>query len=195
MAPKDRLTFRAVTRDRWPDLEELFGPRGACGGCWCMWWKLPRSEFKKGRGEGNRAALHRLVRSGRTPGLLAYRGTKPVGWVAVAPRDTFPVLQRSRNLKPLDDRPAWSAPCFFVRREERGRGISVALLEAAKEHVQRNGGELLEGYPVCPRRKRIPDAFAWTGLVSAFRKSGFQEVARPSPTRAIMRCWIRKDEA
>ena len=28
------LTFHPVTPDRWPDLERLFGPRGAYSGCW-----------------------------------------------------------------------------------------------------------------------------------------------------------------
>jgi len=32
------------------------------------------------------------------------------------------------------------------------------------------------------------DAFVFTGLASAFRKAGFKEVARGSPTRPIMRC-------
>ena len=27
-----KLTFHPVTRERWPDLEQLFGERGACGG-------------------------------------------------------------------------------------------------------------------------------------------------------------------
>jgi len=32
-----RLTFRPLTRARWRDLEKLFGERGACAGCWCMY--------------------------------------------------------------------------------------------------------------------------------------------------------------
>ncbi|HEC62059.1 MAG TPA: hypothetical protein ENI27_07380 [bacterium] len=34
---KDDLLFKAVTPDRWSDLEELFGRQGAYSGCWCMW--------------------------------------------------------------------------------------------------------------------------------------------------------------
>ena len=45
--PAQNLTFYPLTPERWKDFEELFGPRGACGGCWCMWWRLKRSEFEK----------------------------------------------------------------------------------------------------------------------------------------------------
>ena len=43
---KDQLEFAAVTSERWDDFEELFGTRGAYGGCWCMWWRLTRKEFE-----------------------------------------------------------------------------------------------------------------------------------------------------
>ena len=31
-----RIVCRELTPALWPDLERLFGPRGAVGGCWCM---------------------------------------------------------------------------------------------------------------------------------------------------------------
>ncbi|GMV97276.1 MAG: hypothetical protein AMXMBFR83_16340 [Phycisphaerae bacterium] len=181
------LAFHPLTPERWADLERLFGQRGACGGCWCMFWRLARTEFQRRKGPGNRRALKALVESGRVPGILAYQGTEPVGWCAVAPRSEYPALSRSRVLKPVDDAPVWSISCLFVDRRWRRRGISVALLEAAVEHVRRRGGTLVEGYPVEPRQNRMPDVFAWTGLSSAFRKAGFSECARRSPTRPIMR--------
>jgi hypothetical protein len=45
-----------VTIKRWDDLASLFGPRGACAGCWCMWWRVRRSEVDRQKGEGNRPA-------------------------------------------------------------------------------------------------------------------------------------------
>ena len=94
-----------ATPDRWHDLERLFGAKGACGGCWCMLWRLPRGEYDRGKGEGNRAAMRVLIAAGKAPGLLAYVGKEPVGWCAVAPRAVYPGLERSRILKPVDDRP------------------------------------------------------------------------------------------
>ncbi len=171
----------------WPELERLFGPNGACGGCWCMYWRLPRSEFEKQKGAGNRRAFKRLVGSGKPPGILAYRDGRPVGWCAVGPRESYPVLERSRTLARLDDRPVWSVTCLFVVRPDRRRGLSVELLRAAASHARRRGARLLEGYPVEARTGRLPDAFAWTGLPAAFRQAGFVEVARRSPTRPFMR--------
>jgi GNAT superfamily N-acetyltransferase len=181
------IAIRPLTAERWDDFERLFGARGACGGCWCMLWRRPRSEFEAGKGAGNRRAMQRLVASGAEPGLLAQQGGETIGWCAVAPRIEFPALGRSRLLKPIDAEPVWSVTCLFVAKAHRRQGVSVALLEGAAGFVRRQGGRILEGYPQEPRQGAIADVFAWTGLASAFRRAGFVEVARPSPTRPIMR--------
>ena len=186
--PKDNtLAFHPVTADRWPDLERLFGPKGACGGCWCMLNRLSRREVEAGKGEANRLAMKALVESGQVPGLLAYDGDEPVGWCSVAPRKAFPGLARSRIMKPLDERPVWSVTCFFIRKTHRNRGLSVALLNAVCDHVRDQGGDLVEGYPVEPKKDRMADVFAWMGLAETFRSAGFTEVLRRSDTRPIMR--------
>lgn len=185
--PALRLEFRPLTPGRWPDLVRLFGERGACGGCWCMWWRLPRSRFVRQKGAGNKRAFKRIVDAGGTPGLLAYHDGEPVGWCALAPRETYPVLERSRVLKRVDAEPVWSVSCFFVARPFRRRGVTVALLQAAVRYARARAARVVEGYPVEPGRGRMPDAFAWTGTASAFRRAGFVEVLRRSATRPIMR--------
>jgi GNAT superfamily N-acetyltransferase len=182
------LSFHPLTRARWKDFVILFGDRGACGGCWCMLWRLPRKEFEAGKGEGNKRAMKKIVDSGKVPGILAYHGQRAVGWCAVAPRSEYVALTRSRILKPVDDHPCWSIACFFIDKAYRRKGISSRLLEAASTHAKSRGADLLEGYPVEPKSdKDIPPAFAWTGLPGAFFRAGFKEVARRSPTRPIMR--------
>ena len=176
-----------ATPPRWPDVERLFGVRGACAGCWCMWPRLSAAEFRKGRGAGNRRALKRLVARGACPGIIAYRGATPVGWCAVAPRESYGRLERSRVMARVDDRPVWSVVCFFVARAERGTGVTTALLEAAVQHAARGGAEIVEGYPLDPGGQRVADTFAWFGLASSFRRAGFEEVARRSSKRPIMR--------
>jgi GNAT superfamily N-acetyltransferase len=131
--------------------------------------------------------LRAAIESGEEPGILAFDGEVPVGWCAVAPRHTYPTLARSRILKPVDDEPVWSIVCLFVARPYRRRGLTVPLLAAAVGFAAERGAQIVEGYPVEPRQPVIPDAFAWTGLVSAFLKAGFVEVARRSETRPIMR--------
>ena len=123
------LAIHPLTPERWPDLLRLFGPRGACAGCWCTWWKLGRKEFDAGRGGRNRRRLETYVEHGHVPGLLAYDGEEAVGWIAIEPREAYPRLARSRVLAPVDERPVWSITCFFVARPHRGKGITRALIE------------------------------------------------------------------
>jgi hypothetical protein len=59
-----------LTSERWGDLVSLFGPHGADGGCWCMYWRLTRSQFDSGRGESNRQAFKKVVETSRPVGLF-----------------------------------------------------------------------------------------------------------------------------
>jgi hypothetical protein len=173
---KDRdLSVQPLTAGRWSDLEALFGERGACGGCWCMWWRLPRKQFEQQKGQLNRVALRALAESGAAPGLLGYRQGQPIAWCALGPREAFPALERSRTLQRLDDTPVWSIVCLFV-----------ALLREAAAYSWRQGATILEGYPVVPRVAALPDAFAWTGTLAAFQQAGFTPVRRAG-ARAIVR--------
>ena len=185
------LNFHPLIRDRWSDLEKLFGKNGACGGCWCMYWRLKRSQFLAQKGEGNRKALKEIVDSNQIPGILAYSGKEPVGWCSVAPREVFQTLERSRILKRVDDEPVWSVVCFFVAKPFRGKGVTVELLKAVLDHVRNKGGKIVEGYPN-ELETKLPDAFVHTGLASAFCNAGFSEIARRSKSRPIMRCTLRK---
>ena len=186
------LEVYPLTPERWADLEELFGENGACGGCWCMWWRLKRSEFERQKGEGNRKALKKIVDSGRIPGILAYAKGQPIAWCSVAPRETYPTLERSRTLKRVDDKPVWSVVCFFVAKPFRRKGVTTKLLRASIDYVSKQGGKILEGYPVEPKKAKIADTFAYTGLASTFSKAGFVEVFRRSETRPMMRYMIKK---
>ena len=185
-----KLEFHPVTKKRWPDFETLFGAKGACGGCWCMLWRLTRKEFEQQKGEANRQAMKNIVDSGEIPGLLAYSEKQPVAWCSVAPRKSFPALERSRVLKKVDDKPVWSISCFFIHKDFRKQGLSVRILEAAVDYVKKQGGKIVEGYPVEPKKGKTADVFAWTGLASFFKKAGFVECERRSETRPIMRFYV-----
>jgi GNAT superfamily N-acetyltransferase len=192
--PTQKITIEPVTAERWLDLESLFGERGACAGCWCMWWRLRRKEWNEMKGDGNKKALRKIVKSNSLPGLIAYVNGVPAGWCAVRPRDEFPVLNNSRILKPVDDEPVWSIVCLFVLAAYRKQGLSVKLIEAAVKHVKKQGGKIVEGYPT-ETAKLQPAAFVYTGLASAFVSAGFEEVARRSKSRPIMRYILTKKSA
>jgi GNAT superfamily N-acetyltransferase len=184
---KSEIVFHPATPRRWADLETLFGDRGACAGCWCMWARLERAEYVRGKGAGNKRSLRALVAAGKTPGILAYVDGEVAGWCAIGPRAGFRRLEKSRVLEPVDDQPVWSVVCFFVARPFRRRGLSVALLEEAARFAKKRGARIVEGYPVDTGSRRAADAFVWTGLSSTFERAGFVEVLRRSKTRPIMR--------
>jgi GNAT superfamily N-acetyltransferase len=181
------LEFKPATKERWKDVEELFGARGACGGCWCMSWRLPRATFNRQKGAGNRSALRDIIFRGTEPGILAYHRREPVGWCALAPRQDYPALGRSRILAPVDAEPVWSVSCLFVAKRYRNQGVSTALLKAAVRFARERGAKIIEGYPQDLGGARLPDAFVWTGISQSFVKAGFEESARRSPKRPIMR--------
>jgi GNAT superfamily N-acetyltransferase len=186
--PTPTWIFAPVTPGRWDDFARLFGPKGACAGCWCMFERLTRKEFEAGKGPEHQAAMRAIIAGGEMPGLLAYAGAEPVGWCSVAPRETYRALERSRILKPVDGQLVWSVVCFFVAKTARRQGLTVALLRAAVDFARERGARIVEGYPKdLPTGATTPDIFAWHGTASAFRQAGFHEVARRSSTRPIMR--------
>jgi GNAT superfamily N-acetyltransferase len=187
----EAFEFHPLTPERWNDLETLFGKRGACGGCWCMYFRQSSREFKEGKGETNHRLFRELVLGGEVPGILAYENGSPVGWCAVAPRDKYPRLDRSRTMKRLDDRPVWSIVCLFVTKPVRRRGLSVELVCAAKEYATSQGAELVEAYPSVTSKDKLPDPFVYMGLPKIYERAGFKTVAEPSAARRIMRCKVK----
>jgi hypothetical protein len=181
------VQFWPLTTERWADFEQLFGSRGAYGGCWCMWWRLTRAEFEKQQGEGNRRAMRSIVESGEVPGVLAYVGDRVAGWCSIAARSQFASLNRSRVLKPLDDVPVWSLVCLFVGREHRGSNLAIGLIRGAVNYAAEQGARVVEAYPTVPRTGKLPPVSSFMGVPSMFRRVGFIEVAQPSESRIIMR--------
>ena len=138
-------------------------------------------------GEKNRLAMKAVFDSGVVPGLIAFDGDDPVGWIQLAPREKFPRLESSRILMPVDDQSVWSVSCFFVHKTHRKQGVSLALLQAACDFAKKTGAKILEGYPIEPAKKPYPVVYAWVGFADVFERVGFKEVARRSDTRPIMR--------
>jgi len=156
-----------------------------------MYWRLKQSVLDAQKGNGNKQAMKKIIGSGKIPGILVYTEGEPVGWCSVAPREDFSRLDNSRILKPVDEKSVWSVVCFFIHKDYRKKGLSIALLNAAKKFVKSSGGKILEGYPVEPKKDKMPDAFAWTGLSAAFQSAGFKEIVRRSETRPIMRFYVK----
>lgn len=181
------IVCRPLTPELWTDLERLFGPeRGACAGCWCMWFKLRRPDWDAVGRAGRKAMFKALVDGGPAPGVLGYVEEAPVGWCAVEPRAAYPVIGRSRTRAPIDDRPAHAITCFYLLPRWRRRGLMRPLIEGAVLLARAQGAELVEAYPLDPGPGERPSG-AFTGIGKAFRDCGFVEVARRSKVRSIMR--------
>jgi GNAT superfamily N-acetyltransferase len=190
MSTEAKIVFKPLNLKTWNDFVNLFGERGACGGCWCMSWRLKSSDFEKHKGAANKRAMKSLVDKKEQIGILAYSGKEPVGWCAVAPREKFIRLENSKVLAKIDDEKVWSITCFFIKKEFRRKGLSTELLNAVKDFCNKKKVKILEGYPAVPYNSNIPAAFAWTGIPSAFEKAGFVEVARRSKSRPILRYYF-----
>jgi GNAT superfamily N-acetyltransferase len=173
----------------WSDLETLFGRNGACGGCWCMHWRVLESgpRWQAIKGAPNRRRFGDLVRSGAAEGVLAFAAGHPVGWCALGRYQDFPRLARARTLtracRPEDGRRTWSIVCFVVARGWRRRGIAGLLLAGAVKRAFALGATEIEAYPVLPQRmESVPDVFAFTGVPSLFERAGFVRLD-PNPMR------------
>ncbi len=190
--PVHKVEVQPATAERWSDVEALFGPKGAYAGCWCMFWRRERSEFKREKGEGNRSNLEFLTKSDKVPGLLAYVDGEIAGWCSVGPRENYVALENSRILKRVDDQPVWSITCFFVAKPFRRKGLMEKLVTAAVEYAYQQGASVVEGYPIdleTPQLKgqNLGSYAGYMGMASAFRSAGFVEVAHASETQRIMR--------
>ncbi|MBI5566461.1 MAG: GNAT family N-acetyltransferase, partial [Chloroflexi bacterium] len=166
------LEFHPLTPERWPDLVALFDHHGNPGYCWCMTWRLTSKEYQQLNAVGRRSALQSLVDAGTPTGVLAYQDGEPIGWCSIAPRETYPRLEKSRVLKRLDDAPVWSVACFFVKRSMQGQGVSLQLLNAAVAYARSQGARIIEGYPVEPDQ-----SYRFMGAPSIFEQAGFHESA------------------
>jgi GNAT superfamily N-acetyltransferase len=181
-----------LTPERWPDLEDLFGPKGACYGCWCNHFRMPQKQRMPLLGEGARRLFEERVRKGPPPGVLAYDGATCIGWLQVGPRRDIPEWNNPRRAStPLPDAPAedernWAASCFFVRRRWRGRGVTASLLDGAIGFARQSGARLLEAAPMDHEFKRSNDGL-YVGPERVFLRAGFAEIARQKEGRPLMR--------
>lgn len=189
----DQLTFEPLTKDNWGKFVQLFGSKGACGNCWCMYYRFSKTDFKEGKtDDGNKDAMKELVFNNRPTGILGFYGDQPIAWCAFAPREDFIKLEKSRVHKRIDNEPVWSIPCFFIDKSFRRSGISVELLKGVIQYARKQKIKVIEAYPTIPTQEKLPDSFAWIGLYKSFERAGFKIVDRTSKNRPMVRYYTSK---
>jgi len=183
------LRFGELRPDLWPAVERLFGPKGACDGCWCMCWRMESYKtWLKCKGARAREAFKDLVQSGKAHGVLAFAGDEPVGLCSFGPRSDFPVLRDSAAYKHKDLEGVWSITCFFIHRAWRGKGLSRGLLKAAVDVMQKRGVRVIEAYPATTTKNggKLGASMAWTGPIRIFEEFGFKTVQTINPLKPLM---------
>jgi len=183
------FTTRELTPELWPQLEQLFGTNGACGGCWCQSWRIEKGEhWSEVKGPPAKARLRKGVRNRTVRGILAFDKKIPIGWCTFGPRDSFPRLNRARTLRCDDSFRVWSLPCFFVPRAYRGRGVAAAMLLHALRIMREQSIKIAEGYPTKPDKNgRYIAEFSWTGTRSMFKNAGFTVAGNPHGSKQRVR--------
>jgi GNAT superfamily N-acetyltransferase len=185
------LTFEPLSKKNWAAFVQLFGERGACGNCWCMYFRLPKGEFADGKADdGNKESMKELVWAGAPTGILGFYDGLPVAWCAFAPREDYMKMAKSRVHRRIDDEAVWSITCFFIDKHFRRMGVSVAMLEGVIAIARSQGIKIIEAYPTIPTQATLPDSFAWIGLYKSFERAGFKIADQTSKNRPMVRYYL-----
>lgn len=145
-----------------------------------MAWRVTAEEAKTRKGSERRPFMLGRIADGVPVGILAYDESLPIGWVSVAPRDTY------RGLGGPAAEPEeviWSIACLYLKRSFRGQGLTHPLLEGAIDHARTQGATTLEAYPVDPDSP----SYRHMGFVPAFAAHGFAEIGMAGSRRHVMR--------
>lgn len=177
------LTFRPVDKGTVEDFTALFEAKGGPSYCWCMAWRVTADEAKTTKGSERRPFMLQRIADGVPVGLLAYRDGAAVGWVSVAPRDTY----RGLGGPPAEaGEVVWSIGCFYVPRAVRGEGLAPRLLDAAVTHAREQGATIVEAYGVDPDSP----SYRHMGFVPFYAARDFVEVGQVGKRRHVMRLTI-----
>lgn len=184
------IETKIVTAKLIDDLSNLFCMNKYSEKCWCMWHIIPVKVFHAGGAEENRKQLTQIALTETLPiGILAYRGFEPIGWCAVGPRERYARAIKTPTYKQTT-KPTyaniWLVPCFLVRSDARGMGISKLLLEAAVQLADKYYAEAIDGFPFTNDKRRSSSQIH-VGFESTFLSCGFAPIHRPSPSRVVMR--------
>jgi GNAT superfamily N-acetyltransferase len=193
----ENLLFEELGPDSWRAIERLFGPNGACDGCWCMCWRTQSySAWRKIKGARAKEVFKNLVQNGKAHGILAFAGEEPIGWCSFGPRQDFPVLESIEAYKRSDTSGVWSITCFFINHKWRRKGLSRRLLREAVEAMHKRGVRIVEGYPATTTKDglRVSSGSAWKGPLKIFEELGFKTVQLTDPLKPLVRLRLQEKE-
>jgi GNAT superfamily N-acetyltransferase len=179
-------SVRPLSPDSWADFVELMGEEGRrCGGCWCTWWRMTRSDWNRCNRRQRHDFLKRAVDAGEAVGILLYRAGQPIGWCAVAPRSAYPTMTASTVSYPIDPIESWCISCLFVRPGHRRQGLMESLIRAGANYAFALGAPAVEGFPQKSGRTGFVERFV--GVEKSFVRAGFSVIEPRGPNRVAVR--------
>ncbi len=147
--------------------------------------KLSSAELKR----INKKDKETFVRQGRSHAILVYEGKTPVGWCQYGSKEELPRIDAGRGYRkvgpPAGDHKLWRITCFFVDKNYRGKGVSKLALKAALKSIKKQGGGIVEAYPIVSKKMAAVPEWRWFGTPSMFGKEGFRTVA-PLGTSGVL---------
>ena len=189
------LTTRELSKGTWRDFERLFGKPGEWGACWCIYYHrpgpVPKAERQtmtlEQRAARNRRDKKELVQKGESHGILVYSAGEPVGWCQYGLKHELPRIDGGRKYRKLGlgmgEERLWRITCFCVDKRHRRQGVAETGLKAALRSIRKQGGGMVEAYPVTHRGALA----TWFGKVSMFESQGFKVVAPFGKSNVVMR--------
>lgn len=183
------ISAKSLSAETWPDFEALFGKhKGVRGGCWCTYHRCSSSEYQRLGRDGRHAYQASLARTGQGHGLIFYDAGSPIAWCQVGPADGFPRYGRSKlyaeHALPEGSKPLWRITCLFVDKDRRGEGLSRVILKGALDHIRKQGGGIVEVFPLDVPGVSRPQ---YSGTVQLYEAIGFQRVAKLGTNTVLMR--------
>ena len=185
-------TIRELSSRTFSDFEKIAAKQG---GCWCMYYqrakpirlKSSNPEWKK----TNRRDKRTLVEKGQSHAILVYENETPVGWCQYGAKEELPRIDAGRGYRkvgpPSGAEKLWRITCFFVDRSYRGKGVAKLALNAALDSIKRQGGGIVEAYPVVSKKMAAVAEWRWFGTPSMFKREGFKKIAPLGTSMVLMR--------
>ncbi len=189
---KNDFSVKELSSSTWPDFVKLVMKQGSC---WCMHYQLPKPVWKGPPTEESKKIIKKrketLVRQGRSHAILVYDDKTPVGWCQYGTRDELPRIDAGRNYRkiepPVRAEKLWRITCFFVDQAYRGKGVSKIALHAAIEAIRKQGGGIVEAYPIVSKKMAAVPEWRWFGTPNMIRRERFKPVAPLGTSGLLMR--------
>jgi len=186
------FTIRELSSRTFSDFEKIAAKQG---GCWCMYYQRAKPIRLKSSDPDwkkiNRRDKRALVEKGQSHAVLVYDNETPVGWCQYGAKEELPRIDAGRGYRKVE-RPAgaeklWRITCFFVDRDYRGKGVAKLALNAALESIKKQGGGIVEAYPVVSKKMAAVAEWRWFGTPGMFKKEGFKTIAPLGTSGVLMR--------